>query len=65
MRLILGTGPGAGHPHFTLIYRMPTGEFFSYDEDGSRCLGLVEAHVVDIAKAYDPRGTKAKWITAF
>ena len=65
MSLVLGPAhPGNGTLHFLLIYRMPTGEFFAYSaECGSRCLGRVEPHVIDIARAYDPSGTEAKWLT--
>jgi hypothetical protein len=66
MSLVLGPDhPGNGTRHFLLIYRMPTGEFFAYSgECGSRCLGKINAHVIDIARAYDPSGTGARWITA-
>ncbi len=63
MRIVLGSGPGAGEPHFVLVYRMPSGEFFSYDGDRSRCLGRVEPHVIDIAEAYSPGARDPKWIT--
>jgi hypothetical protein len=63
MRCVLGTGKGAGTPHFLLVYRVPSGEFFTYDGDGSRCLGKVRSHVIDIAAAYDPLATKPKWFT--
>jgi len=67
MSLILGPDhPGNGTLHFLLVYRMPTGEFFAYSaECGSRPLGRVNPHVVDIAAAYDPGSMKARWITDF